>query len=185
MEYETKTILTFPLPCFCCFQPRSCTHNNFNHLTHCKTTSLFLFRRFEALEQVVLADRSQWKSILSRISIQEPDLYNFLYLIHTNQNGSNDKEIESIISRNGEPESALRRRHFMGIFDKLSAKQRSDLLEEIRSHLSLTLNDTKVDNSSSYAISDFVPRTFNQSTMYVGSKLGSSSVECRSPQFPS
>jgi hypothetical protein len=118
---------------------------------------------FEALEQLVLADRSQWKTILAKISINNSSLYNFLHLIHTNKNGCNSAEIEKIISQRDEPETQLRHRHFMDVFDKLPEGSRSELLSDLTSHMSLSLYDTKQDTSSSVATVGFMPVLLDQS----------------------
>ena len=129
--------------------------------------TLRYFGRFEALEQLVLADRSQWKTILAKISINNSSLYNFLHLIHTNKNGCNSAEIEKIISQRDEPETQLRHRHFMDVFDKLPEGSRSELLSDLTSHMSLSLYDTKQDTSSSVATVGFVPVLLDQSVAYV------------------
>ena len=108
-----------------------------------------------------MADRSQWKDILAKISISSPNLYKFLALLHTNKDGQNDSEIQKILDRRDEPESALRHRYYMSVFDKLDKSKKEALLRELTSHMSLSLYDTKTDTSSSYATTDFVPKTFD------------------------
>lgn len=93
-------------------------------------------------------------------------MHNFLALLHTNKNGSNDAALQKLIQDGRSGDSTVRQRFLLNRFDKLSSTEKSDLIDNLRRALGVSLTDTKTDVSSSYATTDFVAKIFKPEVLY-------------------
>lgn len=131
------------------------------------TVTLTFYCRFEALEQLVLADRAEWKDILAKITIHDQTLYECLQLIHTNKDGCNNDEINKRIDNGRWNSTETARRHWLSTFSTLPADKQKMVLNNVQSSLGANLSDVKQDTSSSVATTGFVPVVLDQSVLYV------------------
>lgn len=120
---------------------------------------------FEALEQLVLADRAEWKDILAKITIHDQTLYECLQLIHTNKDGCNNDEINKRIDNGRWNSTETARRHWLSTFSALPADKQKMVLNNVQSSLGANLSDVKQDTSSSVATTGFVPVVLDQSVL--------------------
>jgi len=120
---------------------------------------------FEALEQLVLADRAEWKDILAKISISDQTMYECLQLVHTNKNGCNNAEIKKRIDAYQWNGTEIARRHWLSVFSTLTAEKQKQVLSDLQTSLGANLSDVKQDTSSSVATAGFVPVVLDQSVL--------------------
>lgn len=161
MEYVCHLVFSIPWR-------QSCS-SSLDSIDPSLTIVLFAHRcRFESLENLVFADRDTWDAVLAKTSMNQAQLYKFLILVHNNKNGSNDAAIDTFIKENTyNHDHTVAQRAWLNAFDRLSSTNKENLIAAITNTYDVSHYDSKTDNSSSYATTDFVHRTLEQSRTYV------------------